>query len=365
MSYHRLTLNLCSLTLLSLFLLSAGVTEPPQAQQQPQTKQKNVQVLAGNSDAELDHIMDYFKASLGVNCNFCHVNTRETGWQYEKDDKAEKKTARKMIQMVADINKNNFNGDLEVTCYGCHAGRSKPLATPLLPMAAQPARRPQQQGRPDSLPKADEILDKYIRELGGESAIAKLTSKTMKGTVTTGDDQTFGIEIIQQAPNKYLSMVTLPQGTMVRGYDGSTPWGKNMRGESQLGERDREQLPITADFYRDIRLKEQFRSLRVGKDKIDDRDMYVLSARIDEKRFERMFFDSETGLLKRRLVIVRTPVGNVPDQVDFDDYRDVSGVRIPFKVRTAGIDPRSGTTRTFTEVTINTPVDAEKFLAPK
>ncbi len=366
MTYRRLLQTQCFVLVISSSLLLGGEFPASQSGQQPQSNQKNVQLLTGKSDAELDRVMDYFKASLGVNCNFCHVNTHETGWQYEKDDKEEKQTARKMIQMVLDVNKNTFNGRTEVTCFACHAGQSQPKATPTLPMQAQAGRRQQPQGRPDSLPKPDEILDKYIRALGGEAAIAKLSTKSMKGTVTTGDDQSFGIEIIQQAPNKFLSTVTLPQGSIVRGYDGTTAWGKNMRGESQLGERDKEQLPLTANFYKDIKLKEQFRNMRVaGKDKIDDRDMYVVAGSIDEKRFERLFFDSETGLLKRRLAVTRTVIGNLPEQIDFDDYRDVDGVKIPFKIRQSGLDSRANSTRTYTEVMINSPIDNSKFSAPK
>src|SRR5256885_4711106 len=80
---------------------------------------KNIQVLKGLPSDELFAAMQFITASLGVDCEHCHVREgREM--KFDKDDKKPKVTARKMIQMMFAVNKDNFEGKREVTCYSCH-----------------------------------------------------------------------------------------------------------------------------------------------------------------------------------------------------------------------------------------------------
>ena len=69
--------------------------------------------------------MQFIAASLGVECEFCHVQDA-----FDKDDKKTKVTARKMMEMMFTINQENFDGQREVTCYSCHRGSPKPVAMP-------------------------------------------------------------------------------------------------------------------------------------------------------------------------------------------------------------------------------------------
>ena len=107
---------------------------------------KNIQVLKGIPADQLVPGMQFITASLGVECQFCHVEGA-----FEKDDKKPKQTARKMMAMMFAINKDNFDGHLNVTCYTCHRGNSKPVATPVVmaeaPMGAAKQRK-QRKRRP-------------------------------------------------------------------------------------------------------------------------------------------------------------------------------------------------------------------------
>ena len=82
--------------------------QPPTTQQAEQTGQtagqhyKNIQVLKDIPADQLPNAMQYVAASLGVQCNFCHVQG-----QFESDEKPMKATARKMMQMVNSINSAN------------------------------------------------------------------------------------------------------------------------------------------------------------------------------------------------------------------------------------------------------------------
>jgi hypothetical protein len=90
----------------------------------------------------------------------------------------------------------------------------------------------------------------------------------------------------------------------------------------------------------------------------------VVRAATPDKRGERLFFDVETGLLVRRFTTSETIIGFIPEQLDYDDYRDVDGVKLPFTIRISSTDPNSSGTRKISEMKLNGPVDESKFSKP-
>jgi len=145
---------------------SPATTHPRLAEEQF----KNIQALKGIPADQLIPSMQFISASLGVECEFCHVHG-----SMEKDDKKPKVAARKMITMVLGLNKNFFNGTTEVSCYLCHRGRTSPVGVPQLPLP-EPSPRPEggQGPQREALPTADQLLEKYTQALGGSAAIEKL-----------------------------------------------------------------------------------------------------------------------------------------------------------------------------------------------
>ena len=102
-----------------------------------------------------------------------------------------------------------------------------------------------------------------------------------------------------------------------------------------------------------------------GTEKIGDRDTYVLVFSVDPDTIIRYFFDTQTGLLLRQLTTTRTLLAPVPEQVDFEDYRDVDGVKLPFTVRSSDTSTFSTATRRFTEIKHNVAVDDNLFAPPR
>ena len=86
---------------------------------------KNIQILKDRPASSVIDTMRAFNMSLGVNCEFCHVQGN-----FASDDKPKKVTARKMLTMTAAINQQNFNGNMQVRCYTCHQGHEEPQARP-------------------------------------------------------------------------------------------------------------------------------------------------------------------------------------------------------------------------------------------
>lgn len=347
------------LLVLNLFLLPQWTFG-----QQDKAGPKNVQLLTGLSDLPLQRTMNFMRASLGVHCDYCHVIDDE--WHFEKDDKPSKLAARKMIQLTADINTQYFNGKPVVNCYTCHQGHIKTVGAPTFPVAVPefPTVVPDLNDSA-SLPTVDAILDRYATALGGETAINHIHSRSLKGSVQLWDREPHPAEIYQQAPDKYLSVVTTAQGKNYRGYDGTTGWTRSGERVNKLKGGGLSELARIADLFKDLKIKDRRQGLKVvGKEKIGDRDCYVLEASLSQNTTERLFFDTATGLLKRRLTLMETKVGIVPERFDFDDYRDVDGVKEPFSVEMYYVDPWVSQVRKYTEVKHNVPFDESTFSMP-
>jgi len=345
--------------------------------------QKNIKVLTGMPQSQLIPVMNYFAASMGRRCNFCHVNNNGQ-WDYAADTKPEKNQAREMIKMVMDVNKTTFKGNVTVSCYTCHRGRNQPLSVPPLPLPqpspgpANPAGPGGPGGQPagagaqaspsptPALPSADDIFSKYIAAMGGQAAIDKLTSRTAKGMIAQANGNSFQFELYQAAPDKFYLLVTTPQGPFERGFNGQVGWEKTARGVRELSGGELANFKMANSLFGLIKLKDQYsRPPRVRRDKIGERDVYVLDGTTTDGRRMRLAFDATTGLLLRRVTATSSMIGLIPDQIELEDYRDVDGVKFPFIGRAATVEVGNPTsTRTFTEIKLNAPVDDSKFNMP-
>lgn len=349
-------------------------TAPATTEKTAEQVYKNIKVLNGMPASQLMIAMNFMRASLGVTCAFCHVqNGRD--WDFAADTKREKATARKMITMVKGINADSFNGQTRVSCFTCHRGNEHTTGMPPLPQAppeggpggpgpSGPA-GPGGPGGPDVV-TPDQLFDKFIAAVGGRAALETVKSRVAKGTQTTTDGRSLTIEISQSAPNKYLETASMARGSMMRGYDGSKGWSKDPRGVDELGGNALSQFIRQADLAWPLNLKAGFTTIRMGgKDKIGDRDVYVVVGSVGDSHRERLFFDAQTGLLLRMVSSDNSLIGWIPSQTDYEDYRDIGGgVKVPFTVKLSLVDPWSSWTRKFTEIKLNVPVDDKAFAMP-
>jgi hypothetical protein len=291
-----------------------------------------------------------------------------------------------MIKLVLDTNKTMERLKLDpVSCYTCHRGRTSPQSIPVLPLAlpspapngggaggpttpgASPQASPQASPSPTpALPSADEIFSKYAAALGGQAGIDKLKSRTAKGTVTQANGNSFQFELTQAAPDKFYLLVTTAQGTIERGFNGQVGWEKTARGVREITGGELANFKAANSLFSLLKLKEQYsRPPRVRKDKLGEREVYIVDGTTTENRRMRLYFDAGSGLLLRRTTTMPTIVGIIPDQVDLEDYREADGLKFPFTARSAALEPGNPTsTRTFTELKLNVPVDEAKFNLP-
>jgi Photosynthetic reaction centre cytochrome C subunit len=377
------------LSIVTLFLIVDNRSEVVRATKAPQEKTveqagKNIKVLIGMPQSQLIPVMNFFAASMGRRCNYCHVNNQGQ-WDYASDAKPEKAAAREMVKLVMDINKTTERLKLDpVSCYTCHRGRTSPQSIPMLPLplpspppnasgtggptpGASPSASPQASpAATPALPSADEIFTKYAAALGGQTAIDKLKSRIAKGTVTQANGNSFQFELSQAAPDRFYLLVTTPQGRIERGFNGQVGWEKTARGVREITGGELTNFKTANGLFTLLKLKEQYsKPPRVRKDKLGDHDVYIVDGTTMDNRRMRLYFDATSGLLLRRITTMSTMVGIIPDQIDLEDYREAEGLKFPFTARAAALEVGNPTsTRTFTEIKLNVPVDDSKFNMP-
>ena len=339
----------------------SGGASPEQSNKPAEQAFKNIQVLKGMPSNEIVPAMQFIANSLGVECQFCHVQGA-----FEKDDKKPKQTARKMIEMQMAINRDNFKGEQEVTCFSCHRGSENPVSIPTIPdeptLVAE--KKEAEGGAGEALPSADEIINKYVEALGGAAAIEKINSRVEKGTITVNGHE-FPVEVTSKAPNKRISIMHMPNGENITAYDGQSGWIGNPgpRPPRIMSPQEAEIAAFEANFHLPLELKKMFTQLRVRpSEKIGGHDAVQITGMREGKPPVRLFFDKDSGLLLRAVHYTETPLGRNPTEVNYSDYQSEQGVKIPLQWTVAR--PLGRFTIQIKTVQQNAPVDDSKFQKP-
>jgi len=330
---------------------------------------KNVQILKGIPVDEFMDTMGMFAAALSLNCVDCHTSESVGSWEHFADETPIKRTARRMMTMVDSINKANFGGARVLTCYSCHRGDLRPKAIPNL--AAQYAEHVEDanevvMNRIPGGPTVDQVFDKFIQALGGQQRLSAVTSFTGKGTfIGFETEQTkVPVEVYAKAPSQRAMVVHTRIGDSVRVFDGRAAW-------IAAPDRPVGLLPLTGgnlDGYKlegmlsfPIQIKQAFSQWQVTAAGIDDKEVAVLQGTNPRQPPVNFYFD-QSGLLVRTLRYADTAVGRVPTQTDYSDYRDVSGIKLPFKWTTTWTNGQA--TTELSEMQVNVPIDANRLSRP-
>lgn len=156
---------------------------------------RNIQVFKGLPESQLLAAMQFIAGSLGVSCQHCHTN------QFPQDNKPTKQAACRMVAMMRAINQGNFSDKLSVNCYTCHRGQLKPAL--VLPVTSnQPAAiEIRSKKTVETIPTVDQVLDKYLKAIGGKARLDGVSTQWMKGSVVDSNG-THPLEIYRKAPSK-------------------------------------------------------------------------------------------------------------------------------------------------------------------
>ena len=357
------------------------VAAPAAAQTAPQEKPlmvedvfKNVQVLKGIPVNQFMDTMGFFAAALGLNCTGCHVNESLQDWQKFADDVPRKRTARGMIRMVEAINRAQFGGRRAITCWSCHRGTQAPQLIPSLmeQYNIPPEDANQIEIAPDgpTEPTADQILDKYVQALGGAQRLAGLTSFAAKGTIEGYDTYHVKVplELYAKSPGQRTMIAHTQNGDTTTVFDGRSGWiagvDRPVRLLPMLPGAELDGGKLDAELCFPAGIKQALNQWRVGfpVTTIEDREVSVIQGMGAGGTRFKLYFEVQTGLLARQVRYADTPVGMVPTQVDYSDYREVAGVKMPFHIVITWTDGQS--TIQLTDVQPNVALDAAKFAKP-
>jgi hypothetical protein len=286
---------------LAVSLAATFATAQPAGDQPVEKTKKNIKVLTGLPTSQLIPVMSFMSNSLGVTCAHCHTD------KWESDEKQAKDVARTMVIMQRDINERHFGGELAVTCNSCHQGRLRPQTIPLIEHAGwnQPPAPP----KPDlsKLPAADELVTRYVKAAGGGQAVA-LDAKALATRMNGRTDPVSG-------------PVAFHVGT------------EGLKIDTEFSYPPEANRGPGIAFLGPLRIKEMFKGMQVtGTEKVRGRDAYIVEAKPENGRPERLFFDKENGLLLRRYRETLTDFGVLPEQYDFEDYRDAAGMKVPYTI---------------------------------
>jgi len=350
-----------------------GQTDAAQKPLMSEDAFKDVQVLRGIPAGEFIETMGFFAVSLTANCTTCHGDASAGSWEHYADNTQLKSAARRMVVMMNSINQANFGGKREVTCYTCHRGDRIPRVTPTIADVYNSTFNPIEPDQllpPTPTPEmsADQILDKYIQALGGAQNLAKLTSFVAKGTSQAYAELAYPFELYAKAPSQMTTITHTEAGDRTTAYDGRNGWIAMPRDDKPIpllpliqGDLTGAKLDATICFPTAI--KQALTQWRVTMPiTINDKDVEVVQGTVDGRTPVNLYFDSKTGLLVRQVRYTDTKVGLSATQVDYEDYRDVAGVKMPFKWTTSWLDGQ--TVFTATQIQPNVPIDAAKFGKP-
>jgi photosynthetic reaction center cytochrome c subunit len=331
---------------------------------------KNIQLLKGIPVDEFMQTMGFFAAATSMNCTDCHSEESGGDWAKYADDTPLKQRARMMIMMVTALNKTYFGGQRMVTCWTCHQGTTKPRTIPLFSVQYSDMwdAEPDEIVETSGAASVDVILRKYMQALGGPERVANLTSFTGQGTYEGFDTgyEKVPVEIFAKAPNQRATIVHMRDGDSTTTFDGQAGWlaaPERPLPLMQLTGGSLDGAKLEAELSFPARIQQLLTDWRVGSAMVDNKETKVLQGRLIKGGLPiKLYFDPSSDLLVRLVYYSNTPVGVVPIQVDYADYRDVSGVKMPFHWVATWTDGRS--TVALSELHANIPIDPLKFAKP-
>jgi len=361
-------------TCLLIEIGAAAQASPPQAapEKVPLSDEvfKSIQILKGIPVDTFFETMGMFASAMGNDCTFCHVKEAYFDKTAFAQVTPKMQRARQMLTMMSELNERYFAGRTRVTCFTCHGGSNAPKSEPDLALQyGEAVEDPNARDFPvDTRVTGEQVLDKYLQALGGVDRLSRLTSFTARGMYSGFDtaQEKVPVDLFAKAPNQQTMVVHLATGASTRTFDGRNGWYAGPDQPVPLltlteGNLDRARLEAIVAFPAGI--KTAFPRWRTGRTAIDGKEVRIVQGMGAAQALANFYFD-DAGLLVRMVRWTRTPVGFIPTQVDYSDYRDVAGagVKVPFK-RTV--------TQTYMQMTIelsevqpNVQIQATRFAQP-
>ena len=320
---------------------------------------KDIKVMQGAPADQLIPTMQFFEASLGVTCDYCHAADRVASTPM-------KETARQMMTMVKNINRDNFKGAKTVTCNSCHRGATEPVANPTLATENYKPWTPDSPNGAPNLPPvpgpaASQLITNYMKTLGGEAGLGKITTRVVKYTATNSIGNVANMEMISKGDNR-VAITHGAQGDVMIGHAGNTAWQRAANGAVRdAREAEFDALRLEDPLYLATHLN-AITNVETRRIRLNDQDAYQLRGTAFGRVPVRLVFNPKTGNLQRLVYLLDNAVGQNVVRIDYSDFRNVQGSAFPFTWIIAR--PLGYQTVKVESVQQNVPVEDSRFAKP-
>ena len=219
-----------------------------------------------------------------------------------------------------------------------------PESPPPAPAPSGEAAKPR-----ETLPSAEQILDKYLTAIGGSQALARVKTQAAKGALRE-DSESVPVETFAKSPGKWLMVLhTGGPSPDKEGYDGASGWSESADVIKNMSPQEQPELESFLDFQLPLELDGMRAAMTVrAKEKMGQNEVYVIETSPAQSRRRTLAFDAQTGLLA------------LADTVLFEDYREVGGLKLPFRVKLHGGEIAVQ----FTGIEHDVPIGDERFERP-
>src|SRR6202521_3610358 len=179
---------------------------------------------------------------------------------------------------------------------------------------------------------AGKIVEQYMKAAGGTRVLARIQTLTLEGTFTSDDGKLGTYTLDTKLPNRYYSELMVGEKNLIEAYNGKSAWHQNAAGGlGTLVGPEGMQLEAAAQYYnsRLVNLKKSKIALTlVGHAQVRGKDALQVEIITATGVKRQVFFDSQTHLIVKEAATV----GGVDEEILYDDYRTVDGVKLPHKI---------------------------------
>lgn len=176
------------------------------------------------------------------------------------------------------------------------------------------------------------VVQEYVKAAGGGRALSKIRTMAIEGTFSTDDGKSGTFTLDTKLPNRYYLELLVGEQNLIEAYNGKSAWHMDASGEpSTLVGQEGMQLEAASQYYnsRLLNLKKEKISLAfIGKAQVRGKDALLLELTSATGVKRQVFFDPQTHLIAKEAAVA----GGVDEEMLYDDYQPVDGVKLPHKI---------------------------------
>ena len=297
--------------------------------------------LLGARDAALEAAVAWIRAGARKRQGVGHVTRRS----HDAIDRSQRSiTLRRERDMLA----RRFNGAVRLIVFlvigtalmgviGC-GGHKKSAVVDTITEAAQSETQPAsgKTAGTEMVPSAADILDRYVEVTGGESAYSAVHNRHVIGTFEMPAMAISGtLEMWQAEPNLMRTLVDIGgMGSQAEGSDGNVIWEHSSMMGARIKEGvERAEALRRSTFNGEVKWRELFTEVKtLGEEDLNGTATYKVELTPAEGKPETRWFAKDSGLMLQGAATMLTQMGEIPVVSTFEDYREVDGIKFPFKL---------------------------------